>query len=330
MKRIVLAGALIVCTALPTSLNAAIEGYSHITISGFQLFYHTGAGGVGAPIVNGTDISLVTFPTFSSNANADITSIPNGVTSSTTGVASSIPDVGIGFGLDTASAYEGSAPPPQNDFTNLGAPVPHAHADTFGTGGIIAGLPFGVAAPASIELVSEVDLATGLSISDDGSADSSTTSTASFTFTVLTPIDIIGIFDASIDLVADLVPSPPGVQASADTSFNITLTDATGAVVFEWTPNGGAGGITGGTEWSDPFHLNDGRSAFPGTTSPKVTGPGSFSASVFLTPGNYTFNSEISTSASARTVGVIPEPSALIIWGALGLCMSGIYVRRTR
>jgi hypothetical protein len=320
---------------MTTTSVASVEGYALAEITGFQLFVDAGGGAHGAPITNGIDVTVVA-PSFSSAASADVDSIPGIV--STTGVGTTTPNPGVGFGVNTAVAYQGGGVVGENVFTNLLAGQPLAHADTTGSGAIIAGLA-GVAPPADLHTVSEVDLSTLISVTDGGRADSATTSTASFTVTVVggAPLSIVGDFLANKTLIADLTSSPPGVAATADTSFNITIdaidlsTGLSLGQVFNWSPDGLVGGILGGVEYADPFSLNASISGFPGFLSTSTLGPALFSAGFTLLPGiGYTFSSELSTSASAQTIGVIPEPATFVVWGLMAMCSCGVAFRASR
>jgi hypothetical protein len=329
MRRCFLALLALTFATQSQTASAAIEGYSYLNLTGFQLFENAGAGAAGDAITNGDQLSILSV-TFSSRSTANIASIAGGPVTND-GVSDIIPNAGVGFGLNSASAYEGANPPLENTFSNIVGNLPHAHADTTGDGSIIAGIP-GVSAPASSTLVSEVDLRTDVWITDSGRADSSTTSTATFQIQVNDVLNAVGFFTADLQLLAELIPFPPGIQASADVKFNISITDALGNEVFAWTPDGilDQNTITGGVEYSDPFDLTQAVSAVPGTTQFKPFGPSQFSAGFVLNPGIYTFNVESATSASATTRGVVPEPSTMFVWTSLCCSVGLVMASRKR
>jgi hypothetical protein len=330
--RYFLCAASLFAVTLPGAAKGAIEAVSFLNTDDFGLFVDLG-GVPGAPITSGVQLT-VTSALFTSDARANIFSIPGGPISTTAGGVTPA-------GLDTAIAQEGSAvlnnslfpapfgvgaPAPYG--TNLGAPVPHALGDTAGSGSIIAGLgfPFG----ADIRKTAQADLAPGGAPGgfDIGTADASDTSTGSFGITVAGgPLSILAVFDASKFLLADLTPSPPGSAAAASASFSISITNAAGVSVFEWAPNGLPGGITGGTEYADPFSLNTSVTAAPGTSSSDIAtslvgfgGAGPFRAGVTLPAGTYSFNITETVAADVSSVGVIPEPSTIAVWALLALC----------
>lgn len=311
---------------IPTQAKAAIEAFSNLSISDFGLFVDTGGGVAGAQIEEGVHFQLVAPATFSSNASADLFSVPGGPTS--TGV---LPNFDPSVGLNTLQASEGAGAPGENVFTNAGVPSV-ARADTNGSGTVIAGTPYTFGA--SAQTVAEVQLSTGMSSTDSGRADSAVTSTANFTIIPMGSLDIVGIFDASRHLIADLTPAPPGIVASADTSFNISVTNAiTNATVFEWGPDGSlGGGIVGGTEISDPFDLNGAISGFPGFSNEDLDPLDEFRATLSLDDNTpYSFTIEHSSAVTATTLGVIPEPTAIVIWSIFSVtAMVGARPRRSR
>jgi hypothetical protein len=289
--------------ACAESSRAAIMSYSHLKVNDFRFFVDTGGGTPGAPIQQGVHVNIITAAT-SSAASANVASVAGGPVSTSNFV------LGSDTGSDTLQAYEGAGvAPAQNTFSmvNAAGNVPHARADTAGSGVMVAGTGF--AFGAALELVSEVNLSANPTVSDFGKADSSTNNTATFTVVPLVPLNIVATFTGARDLVADLTPFPPGVIASASMSMSLTVDEVGIGKVFEFTPDGVAGGVFGGVQYSDPFTLNGAASTFPGATNSASSAGGLFSAGFTLQPGRaYSFAAVLNTSATAATLGV-PEPT---------------------
>lgn len=301
--------------ALQSPSNAAVEAYANLDISNFAFYNDLGGGVAGTVLTNGVEFNLV-GATFSSSASADLSSVP-GVTS--TGV---LPNVLASVGLDTLQAVQGSGAPGQNVFTPSGVATV-ARGDTVGSGAVVAGVP-NSPNPATAQTVAEVQLPTAINNFDSGRADAAVTSSANFTIIPTGNLSIVGILTASREMITDLTPFPPGFTATADTSFNITVTDIiANQIIFEWSPNGVAGGVTGGVEYLDPFDLNGSQSGFPGFTIAPGRNTGLFSVGLSLVGGTpYSFSIEHSSSATATNFGVIPEPTTVAIWSLLmaGVC----------
>ena len=299
--------------------DASVLTYSHIKIDNLQFFVDNGGGDVGPAITDGVHVNVVTMASHSGSV-ANIASIPFTTTSSAIGGGSS--------GLNSFQAYEGAGSAPfENSFGIFDPPlnVPHARGDSKGSGFPVSGTaePFGLSA----ELVTEVHLSNNPTVSNLGSADSASTSVGSFTIVPLAPLNVVAFFSATRSLLTDLTPVPPANFASADMSVSLTIDDAATGRIFEFTPDGGAGGIFGGTEYADPFTLNGGASAFPGSGNTASNGPSLFGAGVTLLPGHaYSISLNLQSAASAGTLGV-PEPASLLL--ALGLLtMHSVNLRR--
>lgn len=95
---------------------------------------------------------------------------------------------------------------------------------------------------------------------------------------------------------------------------------------FQWTPDGQAGGIVGGTESQDPFSLNLG---INGNTI-YSHGPGSFSASTAtLAAGTYVMNIQMNNTANVAAVAVVPVPAALPLFGS-GIAVLAVLAKRRK
>jgi len=119
-----------------------------------------------------------------------------------------------------------------------------------------------------------------------------------------------------------------GLFAKSDSGMNISIwsgTILTGLTtqVFEWKPDGAAGGILNGSETSDPFSLNH-NIAGNLTYDPLAD---TFSAMTnVLAGGTYTMKIRMDNSAA---VSAVPVPAALPLFGS-GLLALMALVRRRR
>jgi hypothetical protein len=150
-------------------------------------------------------------------------------------------------------------------------------------------------------------------------------------------------FDAN-PFIQSLLSSNAGVpsQAAAAIGLNFNLIDSTGNVVFNWAPDGIAGGgIVGGTETLDAFTLNTSLTALSGNPGPLTFSPtscaigsvtGCFAANTnALAAGVYTLNLSMTQNVGVQSsVTAVPEPSAyLMMLGGMGL-MGAIARRKSR
>jgi hypothetical protein len=133
-------------------------------------------------------------------------------------------------------------------------------------------------------------------------------------------------FDATTLLAAELEGgAAPGSQGQGSFGFQITLNErGSGQQVFSWSPDGLAGGITGGTENADPFTLNNTLAVLDEDNAVSVTnGPDGFDAITdLLDPGVYDLSVFQSTASNSVFVGRTPEPASLSLIG-LGLLGAG-------
>lgn len=150
----------------------------------------------------------------------------------------------------------------------------------------------------------------------NGGGAASSTNTMIASFTLFGPTSVGYSFQATPYLNALLTSG--GLASSANLSMGITIYNAGGAPVFNWSPNGAAGGIVGGTESADAFSLNQGI-AQNAIFNP---GMGNFSAtSSSLAAGSYQMNISMNESTS---VSAVPLPAAVWLLGSGLVGLAGV------
>ncbi len=114
-----------------------------------------------------------------------------------------------------------------------------------------------------------------------------------------------------------------GIFAKSDSGMNISIWSGLTTKVFEWKPDGVAGGILNGTEIYDPYNLNQSISG-SATYDPLA---GTFTAGTnTLAAGTYTMKIRMDNIAG---VSAVPVPAALPLFGS-GLLALMALVRRRR
>ena len=231
---------------------------------------------------------------------------------------------------------------PNNTYPVLSGPAVgnYSAADQNETGAPITGLP-GFSDPATVNNASYIGID---DISATGSATANNNLNSSFVFTVTSPIAVQIDFDATAYLEAFVSSDEefPGFSTAAyNLDFSIADLGAGGATVFDWAPDGQAGGISGGTENSDPFTLNATVSLnapLPGDINNTggihtvgTASTGFFSATTnVLTPGVLYQLSARNTSEADAGRFAVPEPSTLALLGLGFLGMGATRMRRRK
>jgi len=282
----------------------AIKKLSHMTIlaAAVSVFSGSAIAGVSAPGAAATSYNDIS--NFSINFNTGSASI-NSFTFSNNTAANGVTGTANVDPMDAPASCVGACVGWNNDFFD----------HTVGT----LGFAYGDAQIIDADVVAGTGqaLAIGDVYSTGGVAHASGSNVMNAIIQVTTPTAFDFAFVADLFMHTEL--GPDGIDAAANTFFNITLTDSlTNAVAFSWSPDGvvSSGALpNGGIEIDDPFSLNTG---IVGNGS-YVAGFGSFFASTdTLSESMYSLEIEMVNQVN---VAAVPVPAAVWLFasGLLGL-----------
>lgn len=299
------------------SAQAGAYGYAYNNIFGLQIAAATGS----ITALNSTTISRAT-------ATLNGVSVING---------------GPGL-LDSPRAAVGAVTKGENNFTQQGALGNYSRGDAQIVSTQFPSFPPGSTSTQAVN-VAEAHL-DGPAGTADASGRNGSTTGFSVNFVVGSPTATLSFDFFSSPFMQVFLQSTVGQlsTATANLVMTISITDSTGATVFNWTPDGVVGsGIFGGTENADAANLNTGLATnfltrgnlftydptgcgTPGGTGVGTACGGNFNAiSNALSAGNYTLT--LNAVESVDLVKQAPEPGTLALLG-LGLAGLGYASRR--
>lgn len=179
-----------------------------------------------------------------------------------------------------------------------------------------------------------------ISIIGNGSGTASSTLGVAATYTILTTQASSLTFNFFADPFMRAFVDPL-FSAQAGIGFSVNILGPNNSTVFNWTPDGSAGGILGGLEIYDPCSLNTGLSQTfsgeqfydPTCANPSTSGGavGQFQAITnIFAAGAYNVRISHFSNASAISENRIPEPSSLLLSSLALLGLGAVARRKTR
>jgi hypothetical protein len=286
-------------------------------------------------------VPLSDFGSFSTLSNAAANLNGSGVSGSDTQGGPADAPIAIG----TGSVFAGGAPT-NNAMTAKGQAGNYSYSDSQIGSTALSQLPGGPVT-ATGNLTQSWNIAENY-IANSGNADATTRNSSETgfdsTITLQQATAFTFEFNAAPYMFVQMSADALGISTNAYITVEFSITDnATGLTVFEWKPDGQAGGISGGTENLDPFSLNASREISTAGTSavydPTGAGAptgvinpgafGSFSATTnLLAAGTYTISLDMTENTNLSSRGTAtPAPGVLALMG-LGLAGLGFSRRK--